>query len=267
MKKLISLLLATATLAAFVVSCEKDPVPEDPSNKIPTNTEFPTEKPECEAFTKQFVDGGFENCWYWQSTQNDTYLEYQSSVLLSLNMLHALEDVIPGTTAPFSAYCDSVTPHSGRFAMKLVSGRIHDDTNGEIFLPGAIAPLTMEFISEFLSDGNINVKKPYTEKPTAIKGYYKCAPVQGDSASISVKLYNGNEVIAEGLYVIHNEVSSWTQFNIPITGENYGSTTPTHISVIFSASASYDFSNLMECVGREGSALWLDDIEFVFPSK
>ena len=197
MKKLLFVLFVSVAFTAFFASCEKEPEPQKPQ-ETPTNTNFPTSKPECAAFTKEFVDGGFESCWYWQSTQNDTYLEYQSSVLLSLNMLHALEDMIPGTTAPFSAFCDSVTPHSGNFAMKLVSGRIHDDNVGELFLPGAIAPLNETFISEFLSDGNINVKRPYTEKPTAIKGYYKYAPVSDDIASIRVILYNGDEVIAEG---------------------------------------------------------------------
>ena len=267
MKKLLTILFVIFALAAFVTSCEKEPQPAPQGTDTPTNTEFPTSKPECAPFTKQFVDGGFENCWYWQSTQNNTYLEYQSSVLLSLNMLHALEDMIPGTTAPFSAFCDSLTPHSGRFAMKLVSGRIHDDNNGELFLPGAIAPLNETFISEFLSDGNINVKKPYTEKPTALKGYYKYTPVEGDTASVSVKLYNGDEVIAEGTFVEKNTVSGWTEFNIPITGANYDAVTPTHISIIISASAGYDFSNLMNCVGKEGSTLWIDDFELVFPNK
>lgn len=267
MKKLFTILFATLALTAFVTSCEKEPQPAPQGTDTPTNTEFPTSKPECEPFTKQFVDGGFENCWYWQSTQNNTYLEYQSSVLLSLNMLHALEDMIPGTTAPFSAHCDSLTPHSGRFAMKLVSGRIHDENNGELFLPGAIAPLNETFINEFLTDGNINVKKPYTEKPTALKGYYKYTPVEGDTASVSVKLYNGDEVIAEGSFVEKNTVSGWTEFNIPITGANYDATTPTHISIIISASAGYDFSNLMNCVGKEGSTLWIDDFELIFPNK
>lgn len=267
MRKLSIILIASLTLAFVATSCEKDPVPEDPNNDVPVNTEFPTTKPECEAFTKQFVDGGFENCWYWQSTRNDTYLEYQSSVLMSLNLLHALEDMIPGTTAPFTAYCDSVTPHSGRFAMKLVSGRIHDDNVGELFLPGAIAPLNETFISEFLDNGNINVKRPYTEKPSALKGYYKYTPVDGDTASICLKLYNGDEVIAEGIFVARNTVSGWTEFNIPITGDSYGATTPTHISIIISASAGYDFSNLANCVGKEGSTLWIDDIELVFPNK
>lgn len=251
---------------AFFASCEKEPVAE-PEKPTPPNTDFPTSKPECEAFTKQFVDGGFETCWYWQATQNGSYLEYQSSVLMSLNMLHALEDAIPGTIAPFTAYCDNETPHSGKYAMKLVSGRIHDDHNGELFLPGAIAPLNETFISEFLDDGNINVKKPYSEKPISLKGYYKYSPIEGDTASVSVKLYNGNDIIAEGTFVERDAVNEWTEFNIPIVGTDYETTTPTHISIIISSSAGYDFSHLTNCVGQEGSTLWIDDLEFVFPAK
>ena len=266
MKKLFVILFAFVALTAFVTSCEKDPVP-DPPKPTPDHTDFPSTKPECAAFTKQIVDGGFESCWYWQSTQNDTYLEYQSSVFLSLNMLHALEDMIPGTTAPFTAYCDSLTPHDGRFALKLVSGHIYDATIGELFLPGATAPLNETFISEFLNEGNINVKRPYTEKPTALKGYYKYTPVDGDTASVKVQLFNGDDVIAEGIFVEKNTVNGWTEFNIPITGANYDATTPTHISIIISASAGYDFVDLDNCVGKEGSTLWVDDLELVFPSK
>lgn len=266
MRKLFTVLFASLACVIFFASCEKEPKP-DPVNQTPSNTEFPTTKPDCASFTKEIVDGGFESCWYWQSTQNNTYLEYQSSVLMSLNMLHALEDLIPGTTAPFTAFCDSLTPHSGKYAMKLVSGRIHDEQNGELFLPGAMAPLNEKFIDEFLNDGNISVKRPYTEKPTAIKGYYKYAPVDGDRGSITVTLYNGDNVIAEGTLIESNNVGSWTEFNIPITGENYANTTPTHISIIFSASADYNFADLLSCTGQVGSALWLDDLEFVFSSK
>ena len=266
MRKLFTVLFAVFACIVFFASCEKEPEP-DPVKPTPSNTEFPTSKPDCAPFTKEIVDGGFESCWYWQSTQNDTYLEYQSSVLMSLNMLHALEDMIPGTTAPISAFCDSLTPHSGKYAMKLVSGRIHDEQNGELFLPGAMAPLNENFIDEFLNDGNISVKRPYTEKPTAIKGYYKYAPVDGDAGSITVTLYNGDNVIAEGTLSESNTVGEWTAFNIPITGENYATTTPTHISIIFSASEGYNFADLLSCTGKEGSALWLDDVEFVFSSK
>lgn len=266
MRKLFVFLFAVLTCAIFFASCEKEPEP-DPVKPTPSNTEFPTTKPDCAPFTKDIVDGGFESCWYWQATQNDNYLEYQSSVLMSLNMLHALEDMIPGTTAPVTAYCDSLTPHSGKFAMKLVSGRIHDEQNGELFLPGAMAPLNERFIDEFLSDGNINVKRPYTEKPTAIKGYYKYAPVDGDAGSVTVTLYSGDNVIAEGTFIESNTVGNWTEFNIPITGENYANSTPTHISIIVSASANYNFADLLSCTGKEGSTLWLDDLELVFPNK
>ena len=97
-------------------------------------------------------------------------------------------------------------------------------------------------------------------------GYYKYAPVASDSASISVKLYNGSEVIAEGYLLEKNEVNTWTQFEVPMVYSNT-SATPTHISIIISASAGYDFADLTNCQGQEGSSLWIDDLEFTFPSK
>lgn len=263
MKKL-SLLFAAA-LVCVATGCSKPEEPEEPEESTPST-------PVSEEFTKQIVDGGFESCWYTQSMTGENYWEYNSSVFYTLNNLHALIEVpdLMLTSSPLTAFRDE-DAHSGNYCMKLVTGILTDQSKGRLLIPGAIAPLDQNFVYQFLTpsefpDG-INVKREYHEKPTALVGYYKYTPVAGDSASVSVKLYNGSEVIAEGYYVEKNDVSGWTQFNVPISGDNYSSSNPTHISIIFSSSAGYDFSDLTHCQGQEGSTLWLDDVELVFPSK
>ena len=260
MRKLSFLFLSVA-LCAFV-GC-KDP--EEPQPSIPD-----PEEPASEEFTKQIVDGGFESCWYSQEMTNETYLEYKSSVFYTLNNLHALIEVpdLMLTSSPLTAYRDS-DAHGGNYCMKLVTGVVTDQSKGRLLIPGAIAPLDQNFVYQFLTpreypDG-INVKREYHEKPDKLMGYFKYSSVEGDSASFSVKLYNGSDVIGEGYFLEKNSVNEWTMFEAPIVYTS--SATPTHISIIISASAGYDFADLTHCQGREGSTLWIDDLEFTFPAK
>lgn len=261
MKKLSFLFLSVAVCA--FVGCK------DPEEPKPTPDPDPVE-PVSEVFTKQIVDGGFESCWYSQEMTNESYLEYKSSVFYTLNNLHALIEVpdLMLTSAPVTAYRDE-DAHSGNYCMKLVTGVLTDQSKGRLLIPGAIAPLDPNFVYQFLTpseypDG-INVKREYHEKPDRLKGYFKYTSVAGDSASISVKLYNGSEVIGEGLFVEYNTVESWTNFEAPIAYTS--NVTPTHVSIIISASAGYNFADLTHCEGQEGSTLWIDDLEFTFPAK
>lgn len=260
MRKFSFLFLSVAILA--FVGCE------DPDEPTPTPTD--PEEPVSEEFTKQIVDGGFESCWYSQEMTDETYLEYKSSVFYTLNNLHALIEVpdLMLTSSPITAYRDE-DAHGGNYCMKLVTGVLTDQSKGRLLIPGAIAPLDQNFVYQFLTpseypDG-INVKREYHEKPEVLKGYYKYIPVAGDSASVSVKLYNGSDVIAEGYFLEKNAVNAWTQFEVPIVYSN--SATPTHISIIISASAGYNFADLTHCEGQEGSTLWIDDLGFTFPAK
>ena len=269
MKKTLFPFMFVAALAVTFTGC-KDPEP-DPEPETP---ELGYIKPDCDPFTRQIVDGGFENCWYKQRMSNEVYEEYQSSVLYTLNNLHAMLDVpsMMLTSSPITAYRDTIDPHSGNCCMKLVTGELTDQSKGRLLIPGAIAPLDENFVYQFLhSDeypNGINVKKAYTEKPTAFKGYFKYKPVNGDYGSIKIELYNGNEVIARGFQSFNSEVSTWSTFNIPIdytlNGGSLQTATPTHISIIISSSGAYNFADLTNCQGQVGSTLWIDDIEFEF---
>ncbi len=263
MKKIFSTMLILAAVAMVAVSC-KDPDPEPE----PQNQTWGTEAPECAAFTHQIVDGGFESQWY--RPQGANFFEYKSSVFYTLNSLNALGEIesMQVTNAPITATIDSVTPHSGKYAMKLTTGSLTDAAEGHLLIPGAIAPLNTNFVEEFLNttgeypDG-INVKRPYTDKPTSISGYFKYTSVQSDSASVCVELYNGNTMIGRGLFMQKESQSSWKQFSAPIEYTDHNAT-PTHISIIISSSAGYNFADLTNCQGRDGSTLWIDDLELGF---
>ncbi len=269
MKKQKFLFMAIAMVALLSASCTDPEEPEQPTpTPTPVNNSFPNSMPACAPFVDQIIDGGFENQWFNQTTSFDTYLEYRSTVFYSLNSLHTLMDIpaMQVTQSPITAHCDSVTPHTGRFALKLVTGELTDASHGRLLIPGAIAPLDTDYVSQFLysdlyPDG-INVKRPYTARPTEFKGYYRYAPVAGDSASMLVRLYDGNQIIGEGVQMVYNDVNAWTQFDAHI---NYtSSATPTHIAIILSSSAGYNFADLTNCQGQVGSTLWIDDLEFGF---
>lgn len=257
-------------MALAVVGCKDpdDPKP-DPENPS-THSDWPSTPPECDAFTDQIVDGGFETQWY--QPQDAEYLEYKSSVFYTLNSLITLKDIpaMQVVQAPITAQLDSVTPHGGNYAIKLVTGSLVNAANGRLLVPGAIAPLNQTFVNEFLnSPDGINVKRPYTQKPIAISGYFKYESVNGDSASVCVELYDADkQVIARGYHLQKNSVNTWTQFNVPIdytvSGGSMESAVPAYISIIISASAGYDFSELTNCRGQDGSALWIDDLELHF---
>ncbi len=269
MKKQKFLFMAIAMVALLFASCTDPEEPDAPTpTPTPTNNSFPNSMPACAPFVDQIIDGGFENQWFNQTTSFDTYLEYRSTVFTSLNSLHAMLDVpaMQLTQSPITTYCDSVTPHTGRFALKLVTGELRDASHGRLLIPGATAPLDTTYVYQFLTpdefpDG-INVKRPYTARPTVFKGYYRYTPVAGDSASMIVRLYDGDQIIGEGVQMVYNDVNAWTGFDAHI---NYtSSATPTHISIILSSSAGYNFADLTNCQGQVGSTLWIDDLEFEF---
>ena len=271
MKKMMIPMLLCLAVIFMAASCDKpEPPKPDPTPVDTTDTDLGFTKPTCEAFVHDIVDGGFENCWYKQEMSNEIYVEYQSSVFYSLNSLHALLDVqsMMLTSSPITAYREKNDPHSGKSCMKLVTGLLTDG-QGSLLIPGAMAPLDENFVDQFLNSADgINVKKPYSDKPTAIKGFYKYLPVNGDEGSICVELFNGSEKIARGYQRFGSDVSQWTSFNIPIdytiNGGSLSTAQPTHISIIVSSSADYNFADLTNCQGQVGSTLWLDDISFEF---
>lgn len=251
--KILWIALAITTVFTFT-SCD----PDDPEPPINPNTPNPVD-----STFSQIPDGGFETGWSTQTADAGQYLEYQTAAFYTLNSLHAFPNALH-IDGPITSIRDG-NAHTGNYAMKLKTDTLHS-AQLTILIPGAMGTLSTNYINDFLnSGGSVNIRKPYTDSPTAFSGFYKYTPIAGDSASISVVLYNNNTVVASGLLKEKNAVDEWTPFNVPI---NYVSATaPTHIEIICSASAGYDFNDLQHCQGQVNSTLYLDDIELTLPSS
>ena len=208
-----------------------------------------------------FPDGGFENCWQQFQAQNgNNYWDFKSNHFLStLNTLYDItaEQGIAPLTAWRSTGGNDV--YNGSYALKVASNTMimGDET---IFLPGVAATLEIDIFNIDCTLG-----EPFTSRPTSMNGYYKYAPVNGDSAIIEVFFQKNGNVIGGGKKVINDVIADWEQFDIDIDYIN--ETTPDVIVVIFASSGNYDFSNiqtLMACKGQVGSTLYLDDVDFKY---
>ncbi|HOV11832.1 MAG TPA: hypothetical protein PLL90_08715, partial [Bacteroidales bacterium] len=106
-------------------------------------------------------------------------------------------------------------------------------------------------------------------KPLKFRGYYKYAPVGGDSALVSVLLSKYNpalgkrDTIGLGREIFKNVVTEYTMIDLPI---NYQSQeTPDTLTLLVCSSAGIRFDDLMNCKGQVGSTMWIDEIFFIMP--
>jgi hypothetical protein len=216
------------------------------------------------AMAQEFIDGGFEN-WTYHNTQNDGYWDYETDMLMTLNGLYEMSGVEMVTS--LTAFRETNNVHGGQYAIKLVSAWFGTDA---IFVPGALATLNdteyETYVAEYLETGVINIKEYFPFKPWRLTGYYRYIPVNGDSASIDMKFYLDNTVHSTCEKFIIHETPEWTAFDIH-TGLENSFYSVDKMSMVFSASAAYNFDNLEECVGQAGSSLYLDDIAFRYDNE
>jgi hypothetical protein len=181
----------------------------------------------------------------------------------TLNGLAALPPEMGGSMGLLTAK-KAKEPVSGYFALNMTTVLLQLNEEQRILIPGAVGTISENFINEFLEQsGKITVRKAFSEKPTALKGYMKYAPVQGDSAAIEVELYNGTNVIGRGLLVEKRAINSWVPFEVPINYSN-PTATVTDLKLIFSSSAGYNFNDLLHCTGQAGSSFTIDRIWWIF---
>lgn len=207
-----------------------------------------------------FPDGGFENCWeYFENPAKGDYWDFKENYLLStLNQLYELSGSFGD--APLTA--ERLTGgdvYAGNYSLKLISNQMifGDEV---VFLPGVAGTLYIDIAAI-----DCELGEPFTSRPTAMKGWYKYEPVNGDSAAIEVFLQNDDIPLGGGKQIINNTVNTWTEFTIPISYDY--EQTPNTIVILFVASAAYDFTSittLLQCKGQVGSTLYLDDVEFVY---
>jgi hypothetical protein len=110
----------------------------------------------------------------------------------------------------------------------------------------------------------IMLGKPFTDKPSKFKGWYKYMPVSGDSAGGVAMLTRFNmgtgktDTIAKANIMFKNSVSIYTEFNLDfdykITGLN-----PDTIIMVFTSSADGGNFN-----GQVGSTLLIDDVSLEY---
>lgn len=206
-------------------------------------------------------DGGFEN---W--TDKGSYIDYGTDLLMTLNGLYDMNGDEMETA--LTAFRES-NAYEGNYAIRLTSVWFGGDV---IFVPGALAtlnePETDNYVSDFLNLHHIKLTESYEFKPWRLTGYYKYAPVNGDSAAIELKFYqqNGNVLSTCEKYVITEAADQWTPFDITTGLQNsiYG---VAEISLVFASSAAYDFADLEQCEGQAGSSLYLDGLAFRYDNE
>ncbi|RHO74214.1 hypothetical protein DW083_03895 [Parabacteroides sp. AF48-14] len=171
------------------------------------------------------------------------------------------------------------------------AARLESKTVAGVFAAGSLYTGTFGKV-EGLSGASLNFGRPYTSRPSALKGYYKYnagtidkakAPYEAlkglkDSCHIYVGLFawdkpfpvstsdgvfvdrtwNNETMVAYGELVSGETVRDYTVFTIPLKYRNY-STKPTYILIVASASKYGDYFT-----GSTSSVLLLDECELVF---
>ena len=237
-------------------SCDKEPYCDD----CPDPENCPAVTPPADEYVANFPDGQFELGFKKDAVDGVEFDNYANELLRTINDLHALDKALggPGPLTTLKA-CSDI---DSRYALKLVTGLLPGNEDvPPVLIPGAIGTLNNNFIREFLDNGAISTKKPFTQKPIAFKGYMKYAPVAGDSAAIDIEIYNGNDVIGSGKLIQKSAIGSYTPFEVAIAYKPEASNlSATHLKLIMSASAAYNFNDLMNCHGQIGSTLYIDRV-------
>lgn len=177
-------------------------------------------------------------------------------------MLKSLNEITqwPGG-APATCFKETAAPHGGSAAAKIVSKNIQ---SLNIFVPGVLGT-----VKAILNPPSAVLAIPFTAKPAGVKAWIKYVPVQGDSAEIFsylMKTTGGvRETLATASKVFTQAVPNWELQELTY---NYTNTTatPDSISLMFVASAGYNFSNLLLCQGKVNSTLFVDDVSLSYPA-
>jgi hypothetical protein len=209
----------------------------------------------------QLPDSSFENGWIEKNDVNGPYWEYKTTYFYTLNSLFALEN--SQRPASITAIRDGVNAQHGQYSIKLVSGDV--PVGDMVFLPGMVGTISQNFVNEFIDgDGNVTMTKEWDgyETPTALEGYYKYHPANGDSALIDIGFTGNGKDFVEKI-IVKERVEEWRKFSLPIPKQYWDEYFET-IRVLFVASAGVRFDSLQLCKGQLGSTLWVDNISLVY---
>lgn len=205
-------------------------------------------------------NGDFENWTEVQGTGTDsTYWIPGGDFFSTLNSLAW----VPQNPGPITAY-RTTDSHSGLYAAMLVS-KVYPVL--KIFIPGMLGTSKL-----FIDQATIKLGKPcfYPCDPKHFTGWFKYYPVGGDSCkfAILVSHYNASthhrDTIAYGDTLVKGNVTSYTQFDIPVKSVN-ASLSPDSLTILTVASGAFSVTDLMGGKGQEGSTLYVDDLSVVYP--
>ncbi len=146
---------------------------------------------------------------------------------------------------------DTVDVYQGNYSLKLSAGPI----------PAAVAVLGSINVNSAL----IEPGRPYNQRPTKLKCYYKTILINNDSSAIAAFLTKYNTVthqrdtIAVAGKLFHSDVTSWTLLENDFVYRS--AETPDTIGIILSSTANPDG------LGNEGCELYIDAMELVLPSS
>jgi hypothetical protein len=265
MKQSMYLMFGTLCIVLLLANkCHKCVPGEDPecTDPTPPEEEYPYVTPPNDGFLENFPDGEFETGFHEEVSEGVKFDNYSNSLLRTINDLAALPPDMGGGMHLLSAK-KAKDPVGGHFALNMTT-RLLQFGDLRILIPGAVGTISDDFINEYLAGGAITIRKPFTQKPVSLKGYMKYAPVQGDSAAIEIELYNGNTSIGRGILIEKRTINNWLAFEVPVIYSDPSATAVTHLKLIFSSSASYDFNDLVHCTGQEGSSFTIDHIWWTF---
>ncbi len=141
-----------------------------------------------------------------------------------------LENWQTNITSQFPTVTQSTNAHSGSYSVK-----------------GTVASF-----SGFSFAPVIATSFPFTERPADFSGYYEFTSVGSDTLLIAIALYKNNNAIGGGIFQSTVNISSYTQFNIPII----------YVSSDAPDSAGISISIIPFLNSHNGSEIFIDDISF-----
>lgn len=244
---------------------------DNKTNNIQTFTTEPEEKVPNLSFDEWFKDG---KSWYANKDLTDENYFWDSGNKGSNTI---------GEANPTSPETNDV--------VKGKAARLESKTVASVFAAGSLYTGTFGKV-EGLSGASLNFGRPYSSRPSALKGYYKYnsgtidkakAPYeeligQKDSCHIYVGLFtwdkpfpvntstgtfvdrtwDNENMVAYGELVNGETIKDYTSFTIRLKYRDY-TTKPTYILVVASASKYGDYFT-----GSTSSVLLLDECELVF---
>lgn len=205
--------------------------------------------------TSTLPNGNF-NDWYFAihtTHEGGGFYEPGGGFFKTINILDTI------ATPPGLTCFRSEEAHTGAYAARLLTQQIDLLS---ILIPGVVG--TMELNWDVLN-ATLGVPYTYVAKAKSFQGWYKSAPLNGDSAGALISLSKWNpithqrDIIGARRLVFKGTVSDYTFFDAAIEYQD-PNTLPDSITILLLSSAGYNTQNMMGSVGRVGSQAWFDDV-------